>query len=171
MIGQGTKASANVSLHYIEHISSTNVHMPAIRKKVNKKVQFGTALSLAKTSIQIAVSEGIVTEFIGIIMQFNIKYRCNTGFGLEETCDLSSETRSISQIPLTNLDTNTNYNISNPEYHRPKGKPPKRYKSSIEENTSKHSTSSKKCGYCSDKGHNIQGCAKYKADKENNVIN
>ncbi|GBB93660.1 hypothetical protein RclHR1_22080002 [Rhizophagus clarus] len=87
-------------------------------------------------------------------MQFNMKYCCNTGFGLEETCDLSSKTQSTIQIPLTSLDNNTNYNISNPEYHRLKGRPPKRYKSSIEENTSKH-TSSKKCSYCSDKEHNI----------------
>ncbi|GET00916.1 hypothetical protein GLOIN_2v1814576 [Rhizophagus clarus] len=83
---------ASVSLHYIEYINPTNVHMPAIREKVNKKIQFGTALSLAKISIQIVVSEGVITEFIGILMQFNMKYRCNTGFGLEETCDLSSKT-------------------------------------------------------------------------------
>jgi hypothetical protein len=103
-------------------------------------------------------------------MQFNMKYRNNTGFGIEETYDLSTEIQSTSRAPLSNLDTNTNYNISNPEYHRPKGRPPKRYKSSIEENSSKY-TSSKKCSYCSDKGHNIRGCAKYKADKENNVTN
>ena len=59
-----------------------------------------------------------------------------------------------------------------PEYHRPKGRPPKRYKSSIEENANKHnSSSSKKCSYCLDTGHNIRGCAKYKADKENTEAN
>ncbi|GBB85202.1 hypothetical protein RclHR1_11760006 [Rhizophagus clarus] len=128
--------------------------MPVIREKVNKKVQFGTALSLAKTSIQIAVSEGIVTKFIGILMQFNMKYHCNTGFNLEETCNLFSETQSISQIFLTNLDTNTNYNIFNPAYYRLKGKLPKKYKLSINKNTSKY-TSFKKCSYCLNKEHNI----------------
>jgi hypothetical protein len=61
MICQGMKTSANVSLHYIEQIRPNNVYIPAIREKVNKKIQFGTAMSLAKTSIQIAVSEGVVT--------------------------------------------------------------------------------------------------------------
>ncbi|PKB92092.1 hypothetical protein RhiirA5_446071 [Rhizophagus irregularis] len=51
------KTSANISLQYIEQIRPTNVIIPAIREKVNKKVQFGTAMSLAKTSVQIAVSE------------------------------------------------------------------------------------------------------------------
>ncbi|GES74899.1 hypothetical protein GLOIN_2v1774632 [Rhizophagus clarus] len=83
-----------------------------------------------------------------------MKYHCNTGFGLKETCDLSSETQSTNWILLTNLDNNTNYNISNPEYYRLKGRPPKRYKSSIEENTFKY-TSSKMCSYYSDKRHNI----------------
>uniref|UniRef100_U9SZN7 Uncharacterized protein n=1 Tax=Rhizophagus irregularis (strain DAOM 181602 / DAOM 197198 / MUCL 43194) TaxID=747089 RepID=U9SZN7_RHIID len=123
-------------------------------------------MSLAKTSVQITVSEGAITEFIGMLMQFNMKYRYSTGFGIEETQDLSMETQSNSRIPLANLDTNNNYNISNPEYHRPKGRPPKRYKSSIEENSTKN-TLSKKCSYCLDKRHNIRSCAKYKVDKKN----
>ncbi|PKK64125.1 hypothetical protein RhiirC2_113589 [Rhizophagus irregularis] len=88
VITQGMKTSANVSLQYIEQIRPTNVYIPAIREKVNKKVQFGTAMSLAKTSVQIAVSEGAMTEFIGMLMQFNMKYRYSTGFGIEETQDL-----------------------------------------------------------------------------------
>ncbi|CAG8742506.1 20393_t:CDS:2, partial [Rhizophagus irregularis] len=57
VITQKMKTSANISLQYIEQIRPTNVIIPAIREKVNKKVQFGTAMSLAKTSVQIAVSE------------------------------------------------------------------------------------------------------------------
>ncbi|CAB5373968.1 hypothetical protein RhiirA1_479392 [Rhizophagus irregularis] len=101
-----------------------------------------------------------------MLIQFNIKYQYSTGFGIEETQNLSIETQSNSWIPLANLDTNNNYNISNPEYHRLKGKPPKRYKSSIEENSTKNALS-KKCSYCLDKRHNIRSCEKYKADKKN----
>ncbi|EXX50753.1 hypothetical protein GLOIN_2v1774635 [Rhizophagus irregularis DAOM 181602=DAOM 197198] len=70
VITQKMKTSANISLQYIEQIRPTNVIIPAIREKVNKKVQFGTAMSLAKTSVQIAVSEGAITEFIHVAKIF-----------------------------------------------------------------------------------------------------
>uniref|UniRef100_A0A1D1Y832 Gene 3 protein n=1 Tax=Anthurium amnicola TaxID=1678845 RepID=A0A1D1Y832_9ARAE len=63
-------------------------------------------------------------------------------------------------------------NVSNPEYHRPKGRPPKRLKSSIEESKNLDVVQ-RTCGYCSAKGHNIRSCSKYKAtlniDKENTI--
>ena len=50
--------------------------------------------------------------------------------------------------------------ISNPEYHKPKGQPPKRYKSTVENNRvtsgkSDDATVQKTCSYCSKKDHNI----------------
>ncbi|PKC57043.1 hypothetical protein RhiirA1_473110 [Rhizophagus irregularis] len=48
--------------------------------------------------------------------------------------------------PLSNL--NSISEIANPEYHRTKGRPPKRYKSSVETSTSKSTTSVKICSYC-----------------------
>ncbi|PKK62086.1 hypothetical protein RhiirC2_787937 [Rhizophagus irregularis] len=143
--------------------SPTTPHYVVIFKDSSSICTCMSIINKAKTSVQIAVSEGAITEFIGMLMQFNMKYWYSTGFGIEETQDLSMETQSNSRIPLANLDTNNNYNISNPEYHRPKGRTPKRYKSSIEENSTKN-TSSKKCGYY---GHNIRSCVKYKVDKEN----
>ena len=72
----------------------------------------------------------------------------------------------LQDSPLDNLP-----NVVNPEYHKAKGCPPKRYKSSVEDNSSFVAKSkegvSKTCSYCSNRGHNIRGCAKYKADKEN----
>ena len=66
--------------------------MPIIKVNINKKIQFGTTMSLAKTSVQIAVSECVTAELIGMLMQFNMKYRRNTSFGIEETYDLSTKT-------------------------------------------------------------------------------
>ncbi|CAG8826433.1 34347_t:CDS:1, partial [Racocetra persica] len=64
--------------------------------------------------------------------------------------------------------------VSNPEYHKPRGHPPKRLKSYIEEdkeNAKQHSNREQRtCSYCLGKGHNIRGCAQHKADivnKEN----
>ncbi|POG58472.1 hypothetical protein GLOIN_2v1790341 [Rhizophagus irregularis DAOM 181602=DAOM 197198] len=48
--------------------------------------------------------------------------------------------------PLSDL--NSISEIANPEYHRTKGRPPKRYKSSVETSTSKSTTSVKTCSYC-----------------------
>jgi len=66
--------------------------------------------------------------------------------------------------------------ISNPKYHKPKGQPPKRYKSMVENNRvisgkSDEATAQKTCSYCSKKGHNIQGCSKYKAESSANKEN
>ncbi|POG58650.1 hypothetical protein GLOIN_2v1885686 [Rhizophagus irregularis DAOM 181602=DAOM 197198] len=69
--------------------------------------------------------------------------------------------------------------ISNSEYHKPKGRPPKRYKSTVENNCITSGkpddvTVQKTCSYCSGKGHNIRGCPKYKtessANKENEYL-
>ncbi|CAB5317904.1 unnamed protein product [Rhizophagus irregularis] len=51
--------------------------------------------------------------------------------------------------------------VSNPEYHRPKGRPPhKRYKSVVKNDRvilskSNETTAQKTCSYCSGKGYNI----------------
>ncbi|PKY47716.1 hypothetical protein RhiirA4_544153 [Rhizophagus irregularis] len=100
------------------------------------------------------VAKGTTAELIGILMQFNMKYHNNTGLGVEK--------------PLDNL------HISNPEYHKAKGRPTKRYKSSVEDNQNISSSVAKSnegflktCSYCLGRGHNIRGCAsKHKADKK-----
>ncbi|PKC72219.1 hypothetical protein RhiirA1_452629 [Rhizophagus irregularis] len=60
-----------------------------------------------------------------------------------------------------------NKNISeilNPKYHKPKGHPPKCYKSQMEMTNKQNITSSsKRCSYYLEKGHNIRSCAKNKA--------
>ncbi|CAG8757917.1 6635_t:CDS:2, partial [Rhizophagus irregularis] len=38
-----------------------------VRETVNKKIQFSTAMSVAKTGIQIAVSKNATAELIGIL--------------------------------------------------------------------------------------------------------
>ena len=120
-------------------------------------------MSVVKTSVQIAVSENTTSKLIGILTQFIMKYRQGTGLDMKGT----NEIRSLKRQPLSD----SNYNISeisNPEYHRAKGRPPKRYKSLVEhQNTSKSNSSFKTCSYCLGRGHNIRGCPKYKSDKEN----
>jgi hypothetical protein len=58
---------------------------PTIREKVNKKIQFGAAMSLAKMTIQIAITENVTAELIGILTQFIMKYRRSTGLSIENT--------------------------------------------------------------------------------------
>ncbi|RIB25194.1 hypothetical protein C2G38_2277993 [Gigaspora rosea] len=102
----------------------------------DKRIEFGTMMSIAKTSVQVAVAE-----------------------------------ENNEQHPLGNHVNNNLLDISNPEYHKPRGRPPKCLKSSTEENnTPSTSSSSKTCSYCQEKEHNIRGCKKQKidsTDKEN----
>jgi hypothetical protein len=74
-----------IPLRYISQIRYDNVYTPAVREHVNKKAQYGTTMSLAKTGIQIAIAEGVTAELIGTLMQFIMKYRNNTGFGTNLT--------------------------------------------------------------------------------------
>ena len=62
-----------------------NAYIPIIREKVNKKVQFGAAMSVAKTSIQIAITENVIAELIGILTQFITKYHRSTSLNFENT--------------------------------------------------------------------------------------
>ncbi|PKY48943.1 hypothetical protein RhiirA4_404904 [Rhizophagus irregularis] len=107
-----------------------------------------------------------------------MKYRNNTGLGIEEVHQFSSLQNNVLQESHINTEicNNTqqpldNLQISNPEYHKAKGRPPKRYKSSVEDNNQTMAKSNegglKTCSYCLGRGHNIRGCAKHKADKEN----
>ncbi|CAG8533113.1 2188_t:CDS:2 [Cetraspora pellucida] len=179
-ISEGIKSFTSTPLYHIGRIRTANVYTPTIKENVNKKHQFGTTMSIAKTSVQVAVTEGVFAELIGILTQFITKYRNNTGLGIQEIRSLQNENENIhiesnNRQPLTNLDSSCTINeISNPEYHKPRGRPPKRLKSSNEENkenAKQHSNHEQRtCSYCSVKGHNIRGCAQYKADivdKEN----
>ena len=78
-IVRGEKNSTNIPLIYIKQMRSDNVYTPVIREHISKKIKFGTAMSVAKTSIQIAVMEDATAELIGILTQFIMKYRGNTG--------------------------------------------------------------------------------------------
>ena len=155
-----------VPLHYINQIRLDNVYTPAAKEYIDKKAQFGSTMSLAKTSIQIAIAEGATAELIGTLMQFIMKYCNDTGLGVNTNQTNLEQNSMLQDSPLDNLP-----NVVNPEYHKAKGCPPKRYKSSVEDNSSFVVKSkegvSKTCSYCSNRGHNIRGCAKYKANKEN----
>ncbi|PKC56602.1 hypothetical protein RhiirA1_473761, partial [Rhizophagus irregularis] len=159
-IVKGKTSNTATPLHYINQIRLNNVYTPAARERVNKKVQYGNTMSLAKTSIQIAVAESATAELIGILMQFIMKYRNNTGLGIEEVHQFSSLQNNVLQESLINTEicNNTqqpldNLQISNPEYHKAKGHLPKHYKSLVEDNNQTSMAKSnegglKTCSYC-----------------------
>ncbi|RIB29582.1 hypothetical protein C2G38_2027580 [Gigaspora rosea] len=173
-IAQGTKSYTTQGLHFINEIRMSNVYTPSIRKKVNKRIEFGSTMSVAKTSVQIAIEEGVTSELTGLLTQFISKYHRNTGLNMEKVYRpvLHSINNQESSMLANNerqpLSNNVNCNIieiSNPKYHKPRGRPPKRLKSATEEdNNLCKSQSSKTCSYCQEKGHNIRGCVKNKAD-------
>ncbi|CAG8750686.1 17517_t:CDS:2, partial [Cetraspora pellucida] len=86
----------NQDNHIINHSSTKN--------NINKKHQFGTTMSIAKTSVQIALAE-------------------------EEAYSIQNKNSNIdnilnNQLPLVKLNFNSNYNlikVSNPKSHKPKG--------------------------------------------------
>jgi len=43
-----------------------------------------TMISVAKTSIQITIIEGAISELIGLLIEFIIKYYQNTGLNIKE---------------------------------------------------------------------------------------
>ncbi|CAG8818372.1 33122_t:CDS:2 [Gigaspora margarita] len=180
-ISQGIKIYTSTPLYHIHQIRTANVYTPTIKECIDKKVQFGTIISLAKTSVQIAV-EGIVAELVRGLTQFITKYHRNTGLGIQETCSIQNEdmqtNASTSEIVSNNrqllINSGSHCNIievSNPEYHKPRGRPPKQLKLYIEEdkeNAKQHSNREQRtCSYCSGKGYNIHGCAQYKANTAN----
>ena len=71
------------SLCFMNQIRLDNIYTPAVKEHVNKKAQYGTTMSLAKTSIQITIEEGATAELTGTLMQFIMKYRNNTGLNIE----------------------------------------------------------------------------------------
>jgi hypothetical protein len=117
-------------------------------------------MSVAKTSVQVAVAEGTTIELIGLLTQFITKYRCNTGLNINEIQEV------IPQRQPLELHNDNIPEISNPEYHKPKGRPPKRYKAPTEDIKQNISSSSKTCSNCLEKGHNIRSCTKNKVDSE-----
>ena len=135
---------------------------------------------VAKTSIQVAIAEGITSELIELLTQFIMKYHHNTGLNIKEVHhsilhlndEIQQESSSVTikdscWQPLVELDSCDILKISNPEYHKLKGHSLKWYKSSNEENIQHISLSFKTCNYYLEKGYNIRSCIKHKADKEN----
>ncbi|CAB5197940.1 unnamed protein product [Rhizophagus irregularis] len=177
-IVNGERNHTAIPLSYMNQFKTDNVYTPSIREKVSKKVQFGAAMSVAKTSIQITVTENVTDELITILIQFITKYRRNTGLsaisfpGTELLQESQGSSIQDNQQPLLIFPE-----VSNPEYHRPKGRPPhKRYKSVVENDCvisgkSNETTAQKTCSYCSGKGHNIRGCPRYKAESSANKEN
>ncbi|CAG8753237.1 20323_t:CDS:2 [Gigaspora margarita] len=158
-ISQRIKIYITKLLHYIDQMRTANSYMPTIRENVSKKVKFGTMILVAKTCVQVAMEENVISELTGLLMEFIMKYCRSTGLNIEKVYSLGNEI----QEPLS---------ILNPEYHKPRSRSPNRLKSLTEENSVQQvSSSSKTCSYCLEKGHNIRGCKRYKLDlseKENN---
>ena len=84
-IVNGERNHTAIPLNYMNQFRTDNVFTPIIREKVNKKIQFGAAMSVAKTSIQIAVTENVTAELIRNLTQFITKYRRSTGLSFENT--------------------------------------------------------------------------------------
>ncbi|CAG8655425.1 35884_t:CDS:2, partial [Gigaspora margarita] len=171
-IAKETKSFTSTSLYHLNQIRSASVYTPIIQETVNKKLQFGTTMSIAKTSVQVTISEGVTAELIGVLTQFISKYRCTTGLNIEaynmqnennkaQTNDKAQTNASIefNCQPLTDLNLNCNLTeVSNPEYHKSRGHPPKRLKLSIEKEAAKPTHEQRICSYCLNKEHNIHGC-------------
>jgi hypothetical protein len=50
----------------------------------DKRIEFGSTMSIAKTNVQIAVTEGATGELTGLLTQFIMKYRRATGLNIEK---------------------------------------------------------------------------------------
>lgn len=61
-------------LYHIEWFKIFNVYTETVREIVNKKIQFGTTISVAKTGVQIAILENATAKLIRILTQFIMKY-------------------------------------------------------------------------------------------------
>ncbi|CAB4393127.1 unnamed protein product [Rhizophagus irregularis] len=109
-----------------------NVCTSTIKKITDKRIKFGSAMSMAKTSVQIAVTEGATGELTGLLTQFIMKYRCVTRLNIEEVQEDLSSKNSCQQQPLVVIDNNRIPEILNPEYYKPKGRPLKHYKAVTE---------------------------------------
>ncbi|CAG8834436.1 22055_t:CDS:2, partial [Gigaspora margarita] len=140
-----------------------------------KRIEFGATISVAKTSIQVAIAKGITSELTGLLMKFVMKYYHNTGLNAQESQSISYSDVKISKS-LSNLD-NEQYSldnisnlseITNSEYYKPRDHLPKRLKSSTKENNNSCTLllSSKIYSYCQEKGYNIRGCKKKKLTRK-----
>ncbi|PKK61827.1 hypothetical protein RhiirC2_791247 [Rhizophagus irregularis] len=85
MIINGKKNHIMIPLNYMNQLKTDNIYTTMIREKVNKKIQYSTTISIAKTSIQISITEGITAELIKILMQFIMKYCRNTSLSIEKS--------------------------------------------------------------------------------------
>ncbi|CAB5113758.1 unnamed protein product [Rhizophagus irregularis] len=87
---------------------------------------------VAKTSVQVAVAEGVASELIRLLIQFIMKYRRNTGLNIKEVYSISHFNDEIQESfynyqrqLLVVVEECNILKISNPEYHKPKGHPSK----------------------------------------------
>ncbi|CAG8839104.1 1072_t:CDS:2, partial [Gigaspora margarita] len=120
-ITQGIKTSMTELLFYIDQTQTSNIYTTDIKRRADKKIEFESAMSIAKTSVQIAV----LNEIHYPILQMNSKTQV----------PLSISTNSEHQ-PLGDINRFNLSEVTNP-------------------------------GYCQEKGHNVRGYKKQKADKEN----
>ena len=68
--------------------------------------------------------EGVTSELTGLLTQFITKYRNNTGLNIEQ--EVHHNYQQQGRQPLIELEEHNNIpEISNPECHKPKGRPPK----------------------------------------------
>ncbi|RIB01541.1 hypothetical protein C2G38_2230524 [Gigaspora rosea] len=179
-VSKGIKSFTTNPLYYIDNIRAGNVYLSPIRNKVDKRIEFGNTMSVARTSIQVAMAENVTAKLTGLLIQFLMKYRRSTGLNIEEvhysmlqSNEIPESFSIVADSERQVLSNNTSCNlpeISNLEYHKPRGCPPKRLKSAIEKDNNKHKLSfSKTYRYCQEKGHNIRGCAKQKTDSVDKV--
>ncbi|PKY44932.1 hypothetical protein RhiirA4_459383 [Rhizophagus irregularis] len=77
-------------------------------------------------------TEGVASELIGLLTQFIMKYRHNTGLNIKEVHSIShfndkiqESSHNYQRQPLVVMEERNILEISNPEYHKPKGLPPK----------------------------------------------
>ncbi|CAB5186953.1 hypothetical protein GLOIN_2v1773736 [Rhizophagus irregularis DAOM 181602=DAOM 197198] len=128
----GNKDYTTKALYYIDQIRSANVYTSNIKERVNKKIEFDSIISVVKTSVQVAVAEGVASELIRLLTQFIMKYRHNTRLNIEEVHFISHFNNEIQESfynyqrqPLVVVEERNIPEISNPEYHKPKGRFPK----------------------------------------------
>src|ERR1043165_5719902 len=106
IVSQGTKVYTTKALYYIDQIRTTNVYTSSLRENVDKKVKFGTTMSVVKTCIQVAVAEGVTSELIGLLIQFITKYCRNTGLNIEEVHHFISHLSEIQESSSITIKNN-----------------------------------------------------------------
>ncbi|CAG8672713.1 7752_t:CDS:2 [Cetraspora pellucida] len=141
-----TKPSAQIDFSHLESIRRCHIFTDEVQHKLTRKQQWGKGFGLMKKTLDLAIATGRAEELYELHLNLSKKMEIEIATKEDQLVEQNDDKNNFISTIIDESDKDSDYSEKLPD-------------SSLDEVLNTQASSSRQCGICRQRGHNVRTCS------------